>query len=141
MTERAFSIKYRTTANPSTERASKVYNSVGRFRTKYAHLTNVSDELLKEVGLERHHIPRLGSAGLKKRNKAQEKEAEWLGMPVNDEMTPGTSSVEEGYSAFSTDGDGYLRGPAQHPLASHDQIYQSQGKSTHSNDRFENKDL
>jgi hypothetical protein len=98
----------------------------------------VSDELLKEIGLERYHIPRLGSAGLKKRNKAQQMGIEWNGMPVNDEMAAGASSVEEGHSTFSTDGDGYLRGPAQRPFASHDQMHRSQGRPTHPNDRVDN---
>jgi hypothetical protein len=96
----------------------------------------MSDELLQEVGLERHHIPRLGSAGLKKRNKAQQKEVEWNGMPVNEEMAAGTGSVEEDHSIYSPGGVGYLRSPAQHPFAGHDEMYQGQGKSTRSKALF-----
>jgi hypothetical protein len=96
----------------------------------------VSDHLLQEIGLERHQVSQLGSAGLKKRNKAQEKEAEWFWMPVNDEMAAGTNSVEEGHSTFPTDGNSYLRGPAKHPSSSHDQMYPGQGKSTRSKPLF-----
>jgi hypothetical protein len=99
----------------------------------------VSDELLQEVGLERHQVPRLGSAGLKKRNKAQQKEAEWFGMPVNDAMAAGTTGAEEGQLSDSAGGVGYLRGPVQLPFAGHDQMYQSQGSPLDQDDGFENK--